>query len=201
MPAEDSRRRVNRTLGHLTQERQNSSAETRTGIVDTGTGRGRELDRIEFCAIELDRVLCKYLSWCKTPTHEPPGSFLAPRGGHQGRSRTCRPRPTTPRIICGQGPMIKRFCRARAAGEARPVRVARPIPYYPAALHARAVLPTHRPGSRAARTRPRHAPAPAARSHPHPSAPPGRPANPPPHARSSAPQSSDGSSPFEPRLL
>ena len=62
-------------------------------------------------------------------------------------------------------------------------RVLDTTPCCPPALHARAVLPTHRPGSRAARTRPRLAPAPAARASPHPSTPPGLPVNPPPHAR------------------
>ena len=87
------------------------------------------------------------------------------QGDAQRRAHTRRPRlHHTGGFVCGQGPIIKRFCRARAAGEARPVRVARPLP----ALHARAVLHTPRPGSRAARTRPRHAPAPAL---PHPPAP------------------------------
>ena len=131
MPAEDSRRRVNWTLGHKTQERQ-----TRTQLVSItthshkqcGPGTGMRIPRKR---ARSDRVLRKHLDWCKTPIHEPPGSPPRARGGHQGRARTCRPRPTTPRIICGQGPMIKRFCRARAAGEARPVRVARPHPCCP----------------------------------------------------------------------
>ena len=75
-------------------------------------------------------------------------------------------------------------------------RVLDTTPCCPPALHARAVLPTHRPGSRAARTRPRLAPAPAARTIPHPSMQPGRPGNTPPHARSSARAAKlDGSSP------
>ena len=82
-------------------------------------------------------------------------SPTAGRGKNQRRAHTRRPRlHHTGGFVCGQGPMIKRFCRARAAGEARPVRVARPLPArYPPALHARAVLPTHRPRSRAIRPR------------------------------------------------
>ena len=80
------------------------------------------------------------------------------QGDAQRRAHTRRPRlHHTGGFVCGQGPMIKRFCRARAAGEARPVRVACPLP----ALHALTALLTPRPWSRAARTRPRHAPAPA----------------------------------------
>jgi len=72
------------------------------------------------------------------------------RGGHQGTARTCRPRPTTLRIICGQGPVIKRVCRARATGEARPVRAARPNACCPSRCTrprcSHACLLTHRPG-------------------------------------------------------
>ena len=112
----------------------------------------------------------------KVPGVEPPQlTRLAPR--RPGVGSRALPSLARGGIICGQGPVIRRVCRARATGEARPVRVARPHPCcpgprWPASMlptrTARAVLPTHRPGSRST-----PAPAPRARA--------GR-AHPPAHA-------------------
>ena len=74
-------------------------------------------------------------------------------------------------FVCGQRPLIRRVCRARAAGEARPVRVARPLPARAArtrcAAHTPARVPRrpHPPAPRARTGRPRQpAPVHAARA-------------------------------------
>jgi hypothetical protein len=104
-------------------------------------------------------------------------SPTAGRGKNQRRAHTRRPRlHHTGGFVCGQGPIIKRFCRARAAGEARPVRVARPLPARAARTRCAAYTParvprrTHPPAPRArtgppapARTRPRRPGVPLAR--------------------------------------
>ena len=87
-------------------------------------------------------------------------------------------------FVCGQRPLIRRVCRARAAGEARPVRVACPHPCCPPrcthSLCCPHTGPDPAPHAHTRATRPHRPPAPA-RTRPHrPDAPPARP-------RSSAP--------------
>ena len=192
MPAEESRRRVNRTLGPQTRTvscKLGKPSHKSIGQAVSCSGRFADFE-LEFEGDWEVETLAR-TEWNST---SPPAPELY--GSSEGPEQR-------PRDIEARGGWEREREREKAACPAvgvpvttRTRRVLDTTPCCPPALHARAVLPTHRPGSRAARTRPRFAPAPAARASPQPSTPPGRPVNPPPHARSSARAAKlDGSSP------
>ena len=199
MPAEDSRRRVNRTgtpnsHGQLRARKAVTQKHRASSIMFGSRQQGHQG---RFAGFELGSF------GGSKPWPGRSGTPPVPRPPNCTGAARARSRDHATSKPGGDG---KEREREKAACPAvgvpvttRTRRVLDTTPCCPPALHARAVLPTHRPGSRAARTRPRLAPAPAARASPHPSTPPGLPVNPPPHARTSARAAKlDDSSPSSP---